>query len=210
MSERCCEALQAIVNRELDDVKLLREHREIAVAYALDLCTEQRAEAPPWLLAEARDVVIELLKREKPERMGRAGSCISRFRQDQWELERWDAVLGVREFRGKIRRNAQILEKDPRFAKTQKATVGWVEKWTKWLSFGTFGCASMRLAGRDARLGAEGMRGSYRRVNRHFQEVERSDRYFVFPDAFLKRLGLPGLHDYKGGTKVFEIFNLTP
>jgi hypothetical protein len=83
------------------------------------------------------------------------------------------------------------------------------ERTLEWLSQGTFECASRYLAGRDARVGADAIKASYRRCIERSGPGSFPDRYYLFDARFLAKLGFPDLNDRKSGTKLLPIYNLT-
>src|SRR5438552_18243520 len=99
-----------IYERELSELKKLTIHRELAIAAGIDYCAEQSICAPPWLVKEASLLICDLLKREKVQKRGRSGGLIARYRQDMWDVERWDAVEAVRRMKKKTIREMEIMQ----------------------------------------------------------------------------------------------------
>ena len=100
--------LDAIHQRELNELKSLTVHRDFAVAAALDYCVEHGVTAPRWVVEEAAKLMRELLMREKAPGRGRAGNRISRYGSDQWDVERWDAVEAIRRIKKKTKYEAEL------------------------------------------------------------------------------------------------------
>ena len=69
--------------------------------------------------------------------------------------------------------------------------------------------ASRYLVGREARVGADAIRASYRRCIRRAGTGSFPDRYYVLDPRFLKKLGIPDLQERKRGTKLLPLYNLT-
>src|SRR5437588_2963272 len=92
-------AIDRIHHRELEEMRNLTVHRDLAVAAALDYCAEAGIAAPQWVVQGAATLLRELLLREKADGPGRAGNRVSRYRRDQWDVERWDAVEAIRRIR---------------------------------------------------------------------------------------------------------------
>jgi len=183
--------------RELDVLRQLNSHKEIATARAMDYCATHQINPPEWLVESAASLMVDLLKREKSSRRGRAAGCLARFRQQYWDTERWDAVHEVRRVRDMAKQDRDALESDP----DRAVSDGWKKvqkKRNDWLKQGTFEWSTQLLRGRDAYASPSAIRASYRRV-------ERSKGSHVlgawFDDPFLRRLGLQAVPDRKPGTK---------
>src|SRR3954471_5828831 len=78
-----------IHERELDSMRDMIAHKELAVAAAVDYCAEEEICPPPWLVSAAAELMRDLLMKEKAQKRGRAAGHIARYRQDLWDLERW-------------------------------------------------------------------------------------------------------------------------
>jgi hypothetical protein len=193
-----------IDERELNELKNLSAHQDLAVVAALHYCVEHGICTPPWANEALLRLVTDLLKREKAQKRGRAAGRVSRLQQDQWDLERWDAVLAAQRIRRRIRREL-ALHKELGLVPPES-----LKKAEAWLGHETFACASMLLTGRNARAGVEAMKASYRKVRRSFEDPSAATSYHAFDGAFLKKLGLEDLHDRKPGTKLLPFYNLTP
>ena len=94
--------------RELNELKAVTVHSELATAAALDYCAKEEICPPPWVVKRAAELMCDLLNREKAERRGRTAGRIARYRQDLWDLERFDAILAIRKFRNRVRRDVAI------------------------------------------------------------------------------------------------------
>lgn len=197
-----------IHQRELDELKSLTVHRDLAVAAALDYCVEEGITPPRWAVERAATLLRELLLREKAPDRGRAGNRVTRYRNDQWDVERWDAVEAIRRIRDKTKYDAKLRRQ---YGETPEdsGTMMHHECMLEWLRNGTFECASRYLAGREARVGADAIRASYRRCIRRAGTGSFPDRYYVLDQRFLVKLGIPDLHTRKRGTKLLPLYNLT-
>ena len=202
-------ALDAIHQRELNEMRRLTVHKELAVAAAMDYCAEEGICAPPWLAVEAAALIRDLLKREKAQKRGRAAGHIARYRQDLCDVERWDAVEAARRIKKKAKDEIELMRSyGKRFEGTPHLRN--YERLLAWSRHGTFECASMYLTGRDAKASAETMRASYRRCKRRSGTGPTPNRYYLFDERFLVKLGFPRLTDRKPGTKWLPLYNLTP
>lgn len=201
-------ALHAIHQRELAELEKLTVHRDLAVAAALDCCLEEGIGPPQWLVERAATLLRELLLREKAPDRGRAGNRISRYKSDQRDVERWDAVEAIRRIRKKTEYNANLRRQYGETPENSRSMYHH-ERMRAWLRNGTFECASRYLAGREARVGADAIRSSYRRCNRRAGTGSFPDRYYVLDQRFLKKLGIPDLHERKQGTKLLPLYDLT-
>jgi hypothetical protein len=201
-------ALESIHRRELNELENLKVHTEIRVAAALDYCAENHIRPPAWLTAASAVLLLDLLKREKAQQRGRKGNCITRYRRDQWDVERWDAVEEARRMKKSIRADIQLRRK---LGATSEQDKGWQyrQRQLAWFGHGIFECASRLLAGRDARVGAEAMKASYRRCKDRAGRGPLPDRYYLFNEDFLLKLGIPRLSERKPGTKFVHLFDLT-
>ena len=150
------------MNARLAELNAIKFHRELAVAAAFDYCAKEDIPAPMWAVREVADMLLRLLMREKTTRRGRTASCIARYKQDHWDVERWDAVEGIRELKRKIRRECKILREYPHLELSHYGQHN--EKTRAWHRYGDFECAAMTLSGRDARASAQTMRTSHRKV----------------------------------------------
>src|SRR5205809_162811 len=113
--------LNEIYERELNELKKLTVHRELAIAAGIDYCAEQNICAPPWLVKEASLLICDLLKREKVHKRGRSGGLIARYRQDMWDVERWDAVEEVRRTKKKAHKEMEIMRSYKPFRRVGRA-----------------------------------------------------------------------------------------
>jgi hypothetical protein len=193
--------------RELNELKSLTVHRDIAVAAALDYCAEEGLPPPQWVVQRAAALLCELLCKEKSERRGRAGNRVSRYRNDQWDVERWDAVEAIRRIRAKTKYDAKLRREYGETPENSRSMFHH-ERMLRWLRNGTFECASRYLTGRDARIGPAAMRASHRRCIRRAGSGPLPDRYYLLHERFLSKLGFPSLHDRKPGTKFLLLYDL--
>jgi hypothetical protein len=190
--------------RELNALRNLTAHQDIAAVAALDYCVEYEICTPPWVQKAVLQLVIDLLKREKSRKRGRAAGRVARLQQDQWDFERWDAVLEARRMRDKVKRE---LELHAEYGRKPHKSLG---KLDAWFDHKTFVCASMLLSGRNARAGADAMKASYRKVKRSLEDPTATTEYHIFEGRFLKSLGLEDIHERKPGTKMMPLYDLTP
>ena len=200
--------MDRIHQRELDELKSLTVHRDLAVAAALDYCAEHGITPPQWVVEQAATLLRELLLRERAPGRGRAGNRIARYRNDQRDVERWDAVEAIRRIREKTEYDVKLRRQYGETPENSRSMYHH-ERMREWLRNGTFECASRYLAGREARIGADGIRASYRRCMRRAGSGSFPDRYYVLDQRFLKKLGIPSLHERKLGTKLLPLYNLT-
>src|SRR5579862_6857529 len=142
--------LDSFQRRQLNELEELTVHRELMVAAAMDFCAEENIDPPSWLVKEAAALLCELLKREKTEKRGRAAGKIARYRQDMWDVERWDAVEEMRRIRNHVQHDLEIMRE---YGDLFKGSAKWrnAERLLAWFRHGIFECASMYLTGRDAR-----------------------------------------------------------
>ena len=78
-------SLDRFHERELNELKAVTVHSELATAAALDYCAKEEICPPPWVVKKAAELMCDLLKREKAERRGRTAGRIARYRQDLWD-----------------------------------------------------------------------------------------------------------------------------
>lgn len=192
--------------RELSALEEMSAHNDIAFAAGMYYCAEHQICPPPWLVAGAAKLMIELLKREKSQKRGRAAGRIARYRQDLWDLERYDAVGQVRELRQRIKHEAETLEKLPAY----KKDYPYVAKAQKWLTHETFECASMSLKGSYAFGGPMAVKKSYRRVKQAFRTRSAAYRYHLMFGDFVFKIGLDWVGAVRPGTKIAPFWELTP
>ena len=137
---------------------------------------------------------------------GRAGGYIAEYKRHLTDLDRWDAVKQVREHRDKSERELEIVREYPHLARTAKSIVDHFQKLKRWLRYGTFQCAALLVAnGGGARVSAEAVRRSYRRIEK--KNSTEGFRSCVFMPDFLRKLGIS--EEKKSGTKWQPITDLT-
>lgn len=195
--------------RYLDGLENLTVHRDLAVAAALDYCARQRLSPPQWVVERAAVLLGELLVNEKGTEPGRAGNRVSRYRNDQRDAERCNAVEEVRRLRAKSKYDARLRREYGETPQNSKPLLHWVRMLECFRRSGTFECASRYLDGRDARAGADAMKASYRRCIRRAGQASFPDRYYRFDEDFLATLGFPHIQDLKPGTKCVPLYDLT-
>ena len=181
--------------RELDILRRLTSHNEIAIARAMDYCATYQIHPPEWLVEAAALLMVDLLKREKSVRRGRTASCLARFRHEHWDLERWGAVQEVRRIRSMARRDDDVLRANP----NRQVTDRWRESHQKrkdWLKFDNFECAAILLKGQRAHASPSAIRRSYNRVQRARTHGPVALGAW-FDDPFLTKLGLKREPDTK-------------
>jgi hypothetical protein len=193
-----------IDERELSNFQKMAACGDMGVVGALDYCVENEICAPAWVNQAALKLLVELLKREKAKKRGRAAGRIARFQQEQWDLDRWDAVLEVRRMRDKVNYELRL------HAELSRAPPESLLKLKAWFGHGTYACASMLLSGRNSRAGTEAIKASYRKVKRDFEDPIAMNKYYPFSHQFLRMLGLEGPLDRKPGTKMLPLSNLSP
>jgi hypothetical protein len=204
------DAVGAINERELGFMReMMINHLEIAVAAALNFCDEHGICPPEWLVKAAAEVLVDLLKREKTRKRGRAGAAIARYRQDMIDFERWDAVLEARRNQAKSKSEAEACRAASYVPKSMLVQREKMHNWfgTNWLR--AYECAAMTLTGRDARASPESMKASYQKVGRTLKDPVNATRYHVVEQAFLRKLGFPDFFERKPGTKLMPLYNLT-
>jgi hypothetical protein len=202
------DAERAFHEREFAELNAVEFHRELAVAATFHHCAKEGISPPMWAVREAADLLLRFLTNEKPTKRGRTASCIARYKQDYLDVERWDAVEGIRELKRRTRHDRKALREYPHSELSHLRLHN--ERTNAWLRHGEFECAAMKLSGRDARASAQTMRTSHRKVKRRAGNGPTPDRYYVFAEDFLKKIGLPGLQERKRGTKMIPLYNLKP
>jgi hypothetical protein len=154
----------------------------------------------------------ELLLREKPHVRGRACGLVARYRQDQIDFERWDAVLQARENQKRVAERVQVLDEHPefkvhrpRYLEHELKLLAWLGKdWNR-----AYEVAAMSLLGRDAFAGPEAVKASYKRVQKRQKSGVDAGKYVRFHDEFLFKLGFEHITSRRPGTKMLPIYNLT-
>lgn len=191
---------------ELQSLKEMSVHNDIAFAAAMYYCMQHEICPPPWVVAGGAKLMIELLKREKSQKRGRAAGRIARYRQDLWDFERYDAVGQIRELRERFKREAETLEQYPEYKKDYPH----VAKAQKWLANETFECASMSLRGSFAAGGPVAVKKSYRRVKEAMRSGSGAHRYHLMFGDFVFKIGLDWPGAVRPGTKLAPFWELTP
>lgn len=184
-------------------------YRELAVIAAMDHCAEEKRDAPAWLVAEAASLLIELLKSQKVTSRGRKGGILAQYRRHLTDLDRWDAVVQIREIRDKTVHELRIARKHPEFARIEgsRGAIEHFRKLKQWLRSGTHQCAALLVARNGgARVSAAAIRRSYRRIQR--ENATPGFRSCVFMTDFLRKVGLD--QNQKPGRKFRPIYDLPP
>jgi hypothetical protein len=195
------------LNIDLRELNVLREvtsHKEIALARALDYCATHEIDPPQWLVAAAAALMIELLKSQKTKRRGRTASLLASFRYELWDIERWDAVYEARRVRAMAEQDDEALKARPNIF-VSEAVKKRREKRRIWLKQGTFECASELLRGRDAFASPHSVRASYRKIEENKNDPSRVLGAW-FDDPFKEKLGLQGNLDRKGGKNTLYFY----
>jgi hypothetical protein len=193
--------------RHLDELERLTVHPELAVVAALDYCAQEKIAPPTWVVERAAVLICNLIKREKTHKRGRHAGIIARYRQDMWDIERWDAVEEMRRIKKKNRDDlAQLRSHGKKYVGTHYWTHA--QRFVEWFRNGIYECAARTLVGRDARASAATMRASHRRCVHRSAGWTRPDRYHLFDEDFLVKLGFPRLIDRKPGTKFICFYHL--
>jgi hypothetical protein len=197
------DALQSIYEQELEYFRTATDYREVTVAAAMDYCAKWRISPPEWLAAEASVLLIKLLKSQKATKRGRGGNLIARYRQHLCDLNRWDAVVRIREIRAK---SADVMASIRKCRKPDaiESHIAFEKKRRAWLKRGTLECAAIYAAQCEPRVGIEAIKASYRRIERKNADPEQY-RSCVFEDDFLHKLGLPGLADPKPWRSLYDL-----
>ena len=200
--------LPDVHRRYLTSMQKMAAHRELGIAAALDYCADEEIAPPAWLVKEAAALMANFLVREKSKKRGRATGTIARYRQDMWDLERWNAVREVRRYRQMFKHNGKLIKSgwpvSPGYMKHHNKMVSWLRN-------GTYACASHYLVGRQSRSGVDAMKASYRQVERSWNDPAAATRYYLIDPRFLIRIGLEGPYNHKKeGTKCVPIYDLTP
>jgi hypothetical protein len=197
------------IERELEYFRSATAFHELAVIAAMDLCAEEKKGAPAWLVAEAASLLIELVKAQKVTKLGRAGGIIAEYRRHLIDLDRWDAVIQIREIRDKTAHQLRVAREHRELARI-KGLQGRVEHFRKvkrWLRSGTHQCAALLVTRNGgARVSAAAIRRSYRRIQQ--KNATRGFRSCVFMPDFLRKLGLDQTE--KPGRKFRPIYDLSP
>lgn len=191
---------------ELDQLQRMSTVNDIGFVCGLYLCATQEICPPPWLVKGSAELLIELLKREKSRKRGRAGGRIARYRQDLWDAERHDMVFQIRELRSRAKQEAQTLAQFPE----RKSSYPHLPKLQKWLRHGTFECASMALRGGPAFGSPIAIKKSYQRVQKAMRNRTSAQRYHLTFGDFVFRIGLDWPGAVHQGTKIVPFWDLTP
>lgn len=186
--------------------QLHRWHPEIAVAAGLDYCAERMIVAPSWIVGPASGVMNDLLMGVKSGRRGRSCNPIARYRQEQIDYIRWDAVVMARENQPMIRdrvldMRAYASEFPARYIELEEKLLHWIgHDWIR-----VFEVASMYLQGSYAHGGPEAVKKSYLKVQRN---QSCAARYIWVREPFRYKIGIPHPRDEQG-MKCRHLFELT-
>ena len=206
--ERPFNSLDELHETQLEYFKMMLD-TGVAVPAAMHYCTEHGLNAPPWLMRAATDLIVDLLKREKSKKRGRAASAVARYRQDMIDLARWDAIREVREKQKEFREDVEKLRTMPN---VRRDLLEERRKMLEWLGRGSlraYECAAMLLIGTEAFAGPDAMKKAYGRVERNSVDPKQATRYHVLQPRFLRRLGLESLLNVKPGKKFKPFYDLT-
>lgn len=195
--------------RYLKTLQLQNDHEELAVAAALDYCEKYSLAVPSWALSASSKVLRELLLQSRPAKRGRANHPIARYRQDFIDYERWDAVKEVRQKQPEVLEHVNEMRTHRNFPRSDLAAGEKLLKWAGKDWDRAYECAAMLLLGREAFASVGTIRASYLKVQKHFSQPNRSFRYFLYDESFLRKIGIPGSLERKQGIKIAPISDLT-
>jgi hypothetical protein len=142
----------------------------------------------------------------KPGRPGRSCNPVARYRQDQIDYLRWDAVITARKNQPNIRdrvldMRAYSSKFPARYLELEEKLLHWIGH--DWLR--AYEVASMYLQGCYAHGGPDAVRTSYLKVQR---TKGCSGRYVMVREPFCYKIGIPHPKDEQG-MKCRHLFELT-
>lgn len=162
--------------------------KEIATARAMYYCAQHEITPPDWLVMKAALALIELLKREKPGKRGRAAGQLARFRYELMHIERWNAVMEVRRIRSSARHDDSVLRAHPDLDPGGKGRKR--ERARKaWLKLDNFELAAELLEGESSYASPSAIRASYRKVEKAISDGTNMLGVWL-DDDFLSKLGV--------------------
>ena len=198
--------------QELDRLNDMSAQNDIGVVAAMYYCANEGICPPPWLTQSASKLLIELSKRERSRKRGRAGGRIARYGQDLRDYERWSAVLDVRELRRRYKKELKDLSElsaQGKLTAEGKNSLRRVEKACKWLRQDIYDCASMCLRGSNAHARPGTVKKTYLRVNAAMRMGSAAHRYHLMFGDFVSQIGVDWPGARKGGTKFVPFYELT-
>jgi hypothetical protein len=205
----CNDDVNSYHERRLNEFRAAVAHREIAIAAAMDYCAQAGVSPPQWLTEAGADLISRLLKSEHVNAVGRSRGPIRRYRQEMIHVDRWFAVHAVRDIAANVRRDRKILrDEGRRFSKYLRQRYEFeIGRRSKWLSQGTFPCASLYLSGSESFAGPDAVRASYRKIER-INANPAANQSCILENSFLEKLGI-ALDDRNSGMKLLHLFDLT-
>jgi hypothetical protein len=196
--------------REFDKRELAKFRRvgfsEIGIARALHYCTEHSITPPNWVIQEASDLLIKLLRGDKPHRKGRLANYVTEFNQELRDTERWSAVREVREIRAVAREDTKAFARCPN--RLPAEICSHAER-KIWLKQSNFECAADLLRGRNAYATPSAIKQSYRRIECKRKLQPQTCVGAWFSDSFLKKLRLEQSHERRPGHKTLLFIDLS-
>ncbi len=200
-----CDDVREFDERELEKFSHL-EFAEIGIARALDYCAEHSITPPHWVVQEANELLIRLLRGDKPHRKGRLANYVTQFGQELRDTERWSAVKSVQEIRAAARGDDKVLARLPEKPETEILRRTHAKR-KAWLKRDNFECAADLLCGYDAYATPSAIKRSYRRIENK-RKHERGRLGAWFSESFLKKLGLEQIYERRPGHKTFLFIDL--
>lgn len=201
--------------REFAELERITSHRALAAAAALYLCAIDGQSPPHWVVQEASELLCDLLA-NKPKKKGRAAGHVARYKQDLIELERWDAIYGIRQSQRRLYDELRRIRErgwDVNCPNGLKSRVAERMKLQAWLgrSFPrAVECAAMTLRGRDAYCSTSTMLKTYKKMQRHIKRLgnRQSPSHWLMDERFLMRIGFKSQHERNKGTKTLPLWTL--
>lgn len=173
----------------------------LALLEALGHCLKNNVQAPAWVLAGARQSLVQFVRGDR-RKSGRAAAGLSRDRQTLVHFSRWDLVCECREAREHYKTEFEALRALPGTraraeARRIKVIVHQMGRNLEDL----FAYVSSLVRGTPIAGSPETIRASYKRVQRDMTSRKTASRYTVCSPHTLREFGLSGL-DMVPGNKL--------
>jgi hypothetical protein len=212
MEYRAAESLEDFHQRGLDWLEVMFcGGSAIAIPAGVQYCAKHDLDVPRWLAKATATHYAELLRGDVPQKRGRSGNLIDRYRQDMNDYMRWDEVTTVRKMQIEVREELNFLNANP-----GKAPAGRIqdrEKMHRWVGRSlerAFECASMLLAETPGFGGPDAMRLSYWKVEKAGRIQGQALRYHMLDSDFLLSIGISQIsHRTSRIRKVAPLYDLT-
>ena len=184
-------------------------NRDVAAFAALHYCNRHGLSVPDWLKPMMLAIFAQNIGPKPKRPVGRAGTPITRFRQDIIHYARWDTVCEVRDQQKNIRQQVEELQG----VSGGEHILADREKMLHWVGHDflrAYECASILLEETDAHGGPDAVKHSYCTVQRCSKDARQAMRFCLIDRSVLVALGLGELANMSFSMNLTPFYDRTP